>query len=234
MPDAEPDHRGDRRCRGAHVHHAGQQGDAGRADTQSDERDGDGQAGADHRAEGEHQDQQRDHDADQLALPLHRGGRGVRQVAAELDLDPGVAGRRRPPCSSGARLAIRSSSVTGASYCTVSSAVSRSSLILGGDTATTWSMRRAGRSAERAWWQRRQTRHACVRRPGRSRCPRPGCARGGSRCRPGPGVGDVPVVVRRAAEGAGETDEGGREHQPGGDRPPGVGRGGVAETVEET
>ena len=42
--DAEPDHRGHRRGRGADVHDGGQQGDAGRADAEADEGDRDGQA----------------------------------------------------------------------------------------------------------------------------------------------------------------------------------------------
>ena len=90
--DAETDHRGHHRGGGADVHRGGEQGDAGRADGQADEGDDDRESGADHRAEGEHQDEQRGHDADQLAAAAHRGGGGVGQVAAELDLDPGVAG----------------------------------------------------------------------------------------------------------------------------------------------
>ena len=91
----------------------------GRADAETDQGDRDRQPGADDGAEREHQDQQRGDDADQLAVALHRGGGGAGQLAAELDLEAGVAGRRRRRPRAARGCSYRSGSVTGTSYCTV-------------------------------------------------------------------------------------------------------------------
>ena len=45
--------------------------------------------------------------------------------------------------------------------------------------------------------------------------------------------GTFQFVLRGAAEGAGEADDGRGDDQPGGDRPPRVGGGGSTEAVEE-
>ena len=113
--DAEADHGRDHRGGGADVGGGGEQGDAGAADAEPDQRGADRQAGADHGPEGEDQDDEGGDDADDLAATLHRGGRALGQLAAELDLEhrwPATV-RRRP--RSGSRLPIRSGSVTGAS-----------------------------------------------------------------------------------------------------------------------
>ena len=60
---------------------------------ETDQRDGDRQAGGDDGAEGQDQQHQGDDDADELAATLHRGGRGAGQLAAEGDLVAGVLRR---------------------------------------------------------------------------------------------------------------------------------------------
>ena len=200
--DAQADHRGHRRGRGADVHRGGEQRDAGRADAEAEQGDGDGQSGADHRAEGQHQDEQRDHDADQLALALHRGGRGVGQLAAQLDLEP-ASRVGATAFSSGARFPIRSSSVTGTSYCTVSSAVSPSSLVRGARPPTTWSI-----AASRVVSEATAVDGDWCSAPVVHDDPGAGVAGAGRVLAQlldaalGPGARDVPVVMRGTAEGS--------------------------------
>ena len=91
--DAEADHGGHGGRGGADVGRSGQDGQPGRADAETDEGGADREARADDGPEGQDQDQQRCEHADQLAAAGHRGGGGVGQVASELDLDAGVAGR---------------------------------------------------------------------------------------------------------------------------------------------
>ena len=148
---------------------------------------------------------------------------------------PGVPGGG-DGSSSGARFSIRSGSVTGTSYSTVSRAVSRSvaeprrrhrdGVVHRGRAASAsgpvTSAPTGGAVAGRA------------RRPGRWRCRRPGvCSRSWSMptWARAPGMSQLSWGVPPNA--AGEGEDGDRDHQPGGDRPPGVGRGGAAETVEE-
>jgi hypothetical protein len=197
------------------------------------QRDRDRQTRAHDRPEGQHQDEQGGHDADQLTLAAHRCGGGVGQVATELDLDAGVAGRRD-------RL-VQGSEVL------VEVLVGDRRVVLHGEHG------RVAVGTEPGPAHRDDVVHLLEavgqggddRRAEGGAVPvvhdHAGAGVAGARrvlaqlvdADLGAGGGDVPVVLRRAADAAGEgEDADGREH-PGGDRPPGVGRRGAAETVEE-
>ena len=93
--DAEPDHRGDRRGRGADVGDAGEQREPAGADARGRRRAtpiGSPAATTEPNAR-TRMSEGRD-DADQLAVARHRGGGALGHLAAELDLEAGVAGRR--------------------------------------------------------------------------------------------------------------------------------------------
>jgi hypothetical protein len=90
--DPEPDHGGDRRGAGAHVGHGGQQQHAGRPEPEPDEGHEDRHAGGHDRAEGEHEQDQRDGDPHQLARAAELHG-VLRDLPAELDLQPRRARR---------------------------------------------------------------------------------------------------------------------------------------------
>ena len=154
---------------------------------EADQGDDDRQPGADDRAEGQHQDQQRGDDADQLAAAAHRGGGGVGQVAAELDLDPGVTGgadglvERREVLEQvvvGHRRVVLHGEQGGVA---VRAQPRRRRPRRRGPSP------RAARSAERSRRRRPASRRGCARRRGRWRCRRRGCARAAGRCRPGRG-----------------------------------------------
>ena len=206
----------------------------GRADGQADQGDRDRQAGADDRAEGQHQDEQRGHDADQLAAAAHRGGGGVGQVAAELDLDPGVAGGVDGLVQRGEVLV----EVVVGHRCVVlhgeQGGVPVRAESAAAETETAWSI------ALEALGQGRGDGGVDGRAvPGVHDDPGARVAGAGGVLAQlvdadlGAGVGDVPVVLRRAADAAGEGEDADGDQQPGEDRPPGVGGGGAAETVEE-
>ena len=218
---------------GADVHDPGEEGDAAAAHAEPGEGDGEGEPGADHGAEGQHEDDQgRDH-ADQLAVPLHGGGGVLRDLAAQLDLEAEGAG-----AGDGLLEGLE---------------VAHQVRVGDGDVVPDRDQR--GVAVSRQLWG---LDGEDVRHPGelaRERLEGDGVDRGAGavvdhdlgggeaglgevgaqlldaglgRC-----VGDVVVIAGLAAEGHRETDGGDGDGHPGADRAPRVRRGAVAEAVEE-
>ncbi len=231
--DAETDHRGHHRGRRAHVHGGGEQGDPGGADRQAGDGYDDRESGADHGAESQHQDQQRCDDADQLAAPAHRSGCGVGQLAAELDLDPGVTGRSDGPFQRrevlhqvgvGHRHVVPHGEQGGVPVLAEPRRGHRDGVIhlpesLGERTGHVGTDGGAvGGVHDDAGAGVAGTRGVLTQLVDADL---------------GPRAGDVPVVLGRAADAAGEGEDTDRDQHPGEDRPPGVGCGRATETVEE-
>ena len=195
-----------------------------------------GQPGADDGAERQHQDA--------AARRRCRSARRCRcigaaarvgHLAAELDLEAGVAGGRDGVLERRRGSPIRSGSVTGTSYCTVE----QRGVAVRAEPRRRRPRRRGPSSASRSVSGAITAASTAGRRrswttTGRWRCRRPGmCSRSWSMPAwaraPGTSQSSCGVPPKRAGEG----EDGDRDHEPGGDRPPGVGRGGAAETVEE-
>ena len=88
--DGQAEHRGKDRCRRAEVDEAGEGGDAGDADPDADQCGQQRHTGHQQRAEGDDQDDDGHADAEQLGRPGL--GHLLECIAADRDLEPGVAG----------------------------------------------------------------------------------------------------------------------------------------------